>query len=103
MSKSHLTAGRRPRGYSRAIRADGIILVSRRGFGAAEYLTGATVLLGLFTLFKAGILAQYGAQGYEARIGSLADGTIAEGVASLLLAADPATRWIASVMAPTFG
>ena len=103
MSRSQLTAGRKPRGHARAIRADGIILVRRRGFGVTEYLIGATVLLGLLTLFKAGILASYGAQGYEDRIGSLADGTLAEGVASLLLGADPATRWIASVIAPAFG
>lgn len=103
MSNLRYTAGRKPRAYARAIRADGLVVVKRRGFEATDYMIAATVLLVLLTLFKAAILAAYGPQGYADRIGALADGTLAEGVASLVLGVDPATRWIAGFMAPAFG
>ena len=103
MSYSDRSTATRGRRYSRAVRADGLIVVRRRGFGVTDYLAAALVALSLLTAFKACVLASYGAQGYEARVGSLAEGTLAEGVSSLLLGADPATRWLASWLAPAFG
>jgi len=63
-------------------------------------LRGLALLVAGILLVKGMMLAQIGAEEYAKRVANLADGNMVEQVGAWVLHADPATRYIASVISP---
>ncbi|WP_417809194.1 hypothetical protein [Thioclava sp.] len=69
---------------------------SRRGLP----LRGLALLVAGILLVKGMMLAQIGAEEYSNRVAILANGNMVEQIGAWVLHADPATRYIASVLSP---
>jgi len=63
-------------------------------------LRGLALLVAGILLVKGLMLARIGAEEYSNRVASLADGSAVEHIGAWVLHADPATRYIASVLTP---
>ena len=69
---------------------------SRRGLP----LRGLALLVGGILLCKGAMLAQIGATDYSERVDDLAKGNVGEQILAWVLHADPATRYVASILSP---
>lgn len=89
-------------GYYTTIRADGLVVAhpARRGLRVPTKLLVGLVVL--FVCFKGFVLAAIGPTTYDARLTTLAQGTIVEQAGAWVLQADPVTQALARKLGPVF-
>lgn len=88
------------RGYVMSVGHDGLIIAEPRERRMSVPWRGILFILTGFLLVKGMMLAQVGAESYQARVDRLAAGNQVEKVGAYVLHADPITVWIADQVAP---
>lgn len=83
-------------GYVTSVNHDGLIIaVPRRRRMRVPFAGIALVAVGVIA-FKGVVLAQLGAEGYQARLDQLAAGSQVERIGAWVMQADPLTEWVAA-------
>ncbi|MGR3762034.1 hypothetical protein ACUXV3_18200 [Roseobacteraceae bacterium NS-SX3] len=88
------------RGYSAAIRPDGLIVVKPRRMQSRIPGRAVALFLAAFLLFKAVLMASLGFDGYALRVARLQHGTAVERAGALLMQADPVSEYLALQIRP---
>jgi len=100
MSKINRRHKRLSRGYVMSVNHDGLIIAEPKTRGSVIPWRGILFVLVGMLIVKGVMLAQIGPESYEARVATLQAGNQFEQVGAYVLAADPVTQWIATVVAP---
>ncbi|MDX1784978.1 MAG: hypothetical protein R3210_02540 [Roseovarius sp.] len=90
------------RGYDSKVGPDGLIVFRPKRRKMSFPLRGFVLLIMGVLLFKGLIMAQIGADAYDARIEVLEQGTVLEQVGAVVMYADPITEAIAEKATPLF-
>lgn len=88
------------KGYLMSVGHDGLVVARPRGFSLRFPVRGLLLAAVAVIGFKAFAFAYLGEAGYHDRIAGLAAGTTSERMAAWVMQADPATRGIATLVAP---
>ncbi|WP_299623823.1 hypothetical protein [uncultured Tateyamaria sp.] len=90
------------KGYDMQMRRDGLVVVKAKRGGAGRFfpLKGLVLLVLGFFVFKGFMLASLGDITYNERVAKLNQGTSLEQVGAQVMAIDPATAFLAGIIAP---
>lgn len=100
MNKINRRHKRLSRGYVMSVNHDGLIIAQPKSRQARVPWRGILFVLVGTLLVKGVMLAQVGADSYDARVATLASGNQFEQIGAYVLHADPITQWIAAQVAP---
>lgn len=79
-----------------SVNQDGLIISRPRRTGLRFPMRGLFFAIAALIMFKVGVLAALGAATYADRIDLLNEGTVLERAGAWVMAADPATMWMAT-------
>lgn len=100
MNKINRRHKRLSRGYVMSVNHDGLIIAQPKAKQGWFPWRGMLLALVGTLMVKAFMFAQIGAESYNGRVATLQAGNQVDQVGAFVLAADPATQWIAEQIAP---